>query len=279
MAARLLAILRLVVIGVVCLLVAVLRGGPSRRMRPVRFARTVAVGAVLCALASTTIALAAGQQSSKPAARPIAAPPKPTFLTVPDVRGQTYVFAKGMLEDAGFAWQVTGPVDGYAANTVVSQTPAPDTRVFDTGLPTISLGLTRSSEYPEAGAPANSSPYAGTPLELVGEAAGAAADRPPAFVVKGAPRESAEQPSLPERADALAAWLQSHRELNRANARHWRYEHAWIVAGARFGWWGGAEALEQLIRIDRRVEALWGLGKQRRVAAKRALVEVRAQTR
>ena len=53
------------------------------------------------------------------------APPAP--LVVPDVRKLAFVFAKGELEDAGFAWTVAGSVHGYAANTVVSQTPAPGT--------------------------------------------------------------------------------------------------------------------------------------------------------
>ena len=280
MSRRLVEVPRLLFIGSLFVLVAVLRANPRRPgMRLGRLPRTVTIGAVLCALTSATIALAAGQQTWTPAARPLADPPKPTVLTVPDVRGQTYVFAQGMLEDDGFAWRVTGPVGGYAANSVASQTPAPGTRVFDTGFPTVTLGLSRSLDYPEAGTPANSSPYRGTPLELVGQAANGGGDRPSAFVVKRAPRESADQPSLPERANRLSAWLEAHRQPTYTNVRHWRYEHAWIVTGARFGWWRGEEALEQLVRIDRRVQALWDVGEQRRLAAKRALADVRAQTR
>lgn len=280
MSRRLVEVLRLLFIGSLFVLVALLRANPrGPRVRLGRLPRTVTIGAVLCALTSATIALAAGQQTSTPAARPIAAPPEPTVLTVPDVRGQTYVFAQGMLEDDGFAWRVTGPVGGYAANSVASQTPAPGTRVFDTGFPLVTLGLSRSLDYGEAGTPANSSPYGGTPLVLVGGAASGGGDRPPAFVVKGAPRESADQLSLPERADRLSAWLQPHRQPTHTNVRHWRYEHAWIVTGARFGWWRGEEALEKLVRIDRRVQTLWDLGKHRQLAAKRALADVRAQTR
>ena len=51
----------------------------------------------------------------------VAVPPTPDALTVPQVTGQAYVFAKGILEDGGFAWHVTGPVQGFAANTVVDQ--------------------------------------------------------------------------------------------------------------------------------------------------------------
>ncbi len=278
---RLLEVPRLLFIGALFVLVALLRAYPRRPvMRLGRMPRTVIIGAVLCALASGTLAFAAGQQSSKPAAKPIAAPLKPTVLTVPDVRGQTYVFAKGMLEDAGFAWRVTGDVGGYAANSVASQTPAPGTRVFDTGFPTVELGLTQSSSYEQEGTPENGSSYAGTPIELFGEAsAGSDDSRPPAFTVKGAPKESKSQASLPERADALATWLESHRRPTRANVAHWRYEHAWIVTGARFGWWQGAEALERLLGVDRRVQTLWSMGKQGRLTAKRALAEVREQSR
>ena len=55
------------------------------------------------------------------------------------MRRQAYVFAKGTLGDAGFAWKVEGAVQGFASNTVAAQTPAPGTRVVDTGAPTIVL--------------------------------------------------------------------------------------------------------------------------------------------
>ena len=42
----------------------------------------------------------------------------PADELVPDVRDQAYVFAKTSLEEAGFAWRVTGGVQGYAANKV-----------------------------------------------------------------------------------------------------------------------------------------------------------------
>ena len=50
-------------------------------------------------------------------------PRQPQVLIVPEVRGQAFVFAKGMIQDAGFAWHVTGAVDGYAVDTVATQTP------------------------------------------------------------------------------------------------------------------------------------------------------------
>ena len=70
-----------------------------------------------------------------------AQPPAPATLDVrepllvPDVRRQPYVFAKGILEDAGFAWKVNGAVGGYAGNLVAEQRPAPGTLVVDTGRP------------------------------------------------------------------------------------------------------------------------------------------------
>jgi hypothetical protein len=103
-------------------------------------------------------------QEKEAAAKPVQAGPK--MLRVPDVRGQAYVFAKGMLEDAGFSWQVAGPVDGYAANLVALQNPAPGTKVFDTGAPTVQLRLERNPDYEERGLPVNTSVYTGTQLRL-----------------------------------------------------------------------------------------------------------------
>src|SRR5438445_12268927 len=54
----------------------------------------------------------------------------PASLKVPDVSGQAYVFAKGILQDQGLGWHVTGPVQGYAANTVSSQQPTAGTTVL-----------------------------------------------------------------------------------------------------------------------------------------------------
>src|ERR687896_648230 len=91
-------------------------------------------------------------------------------VTFADVTRQAFVFAKGTLEDAGFAWKVVGPVGGYAANTVVTQAPAPGTRVVDTGAPTLQLSLVANSRYKQEGSPENSSPYAGTPIKIAGAA-------------------------------------------------------------------------------------------------------------
>src|SRR3954453_19215741 len=130
--------------------------------------RLVAV-TVVWLLLTAALTYAAGQQlQTAPTAAPtptVAATPAISIVVVPDVRGQAYVFAKGMLEDAGFAWKVTGGVAGYAANKVAGQVPAPGTRVVDPGSPTIQLQLARSS-YAQQGAPENVSPFPGTGLKL-----------------------------------------------------------------------------------------------------------------
>jgi PASTA domain-containing protein len=116
-------------------------------------------------LASGTLAFGAERQPTKPLGKP-AAPPAPETLLVPDVRGKAYVFAKGMLEDGGFAWRVEGSVHGYAANLVASQTPAPGTKLVDTGAPTVTLHLTGAKGYEQAGDPEDASPFPGTEIKL-----------------------------------------------------------------------------------------------------------------
>jgi hypothetical protein len=106
--------------------------------------------------------------------------------------------------------------------------------------------------------------------------------RPPrtaAFHVQGAPEEPLDEITLPARARRLAAWLTSARGPTAANQRHWLYQHAWIVTGATFGWWQGAEALRVLIRVDRRVESQWGIGYRSEAAARRALAAVEARAK
>jgi hypothetical protein len=103
--------------------------------------------------------------------------------------------------------------------------------------------------------------------------------RPPAFHVPGAPKEPLDEITLPARARRLEAWWTPGRSLTEANLRHWLYQHAWIVTGARFGWWHGAEALRTLIRLDRRVEVRWAIGHRSEAAARQALAEVEARTK
>jgi hypothetical protein len=112
-------------------------------------------------IAGGTLTLAADRATTqRPTLVPVSAGPH--TLTVPQVTGQAYVFAKGILQDGGFAWHVAGPVKGYAVNTVVEQHPAAGTVVLDTGAPTITLTLARNRAYAQLGAPSNGAPYSGT---------------------------------------------------------------------------------------------------------------------
>jgi hypothetical protein len=126
---------------------------------------------VLVGLAMTTaLSYAAGRNiSSTPIASATPAPTPP--LVVPNVKNEAFVFAKGALEDAGFAWKVLGSVHGYSANTVSAQSPPAGTRVLDTGAPTITLTLKRNSAYAQTGAAEDISPYTGSVIAPVDLAA------------------------------------------------------------------------------------------------------------
>jgi hypothetical protein len=125
---------------------------------------------VIWLLAWASFSLAQDSGQAPPPAAPVAVEPeKPEVLVVPDVRRQAYVFAKGILQDAGFAWRVRGDVDGFAANTVSVQSPAPGTRVVDNGAPIVTLRLKRSSQYSERGVPENKAPFSGSKVVLVKE--------------------------------------------------------------------------------------------------------------
>jgi PASTA domain-containing protein len=277
--------------------------------------RVVALTAILV-LASATISFAANNVLRAPTPVVEAAVATPPLVTVPDVAGQAYVFAKGTLEEKGFAWRVTGSVQGFPANTVISQTPAAGTRIVDTGLPTILLGLERNGKYTQAGTPENTSPYAGTLVRLYVRAKPKPAAKPklvatpkpaakpkpkpapkpkpkpapkakpsastaraPAFTAAGAAKEPQDEIALPERARRLEGWLHAHPKPTNANVRHWLYQHEWIVTGARFGWWHGAQALEILVRVDEQVQRRWDIGAKSEAAARRALAVVRAKSR
>src|SRR6185437_8177719 len=123
---------------------------------------------VLVALGATaTLTYAAGRDIST---APPASSPALTAATVvvPDVKNQAFVFAKGGLEDAGFAWRVVGSVRGYSVNTVVSQSPAAGTKLLDTGAPLIKVTLKRNSRYKQVGQAEDASPYAATAAQPVG---------------------------------------------------------------------------------------------------------------
>jgi len=271
----------------------------------------VALVAVVLGLGTATLTLAAN--STAPATTPaVVAPAAPRELVVPDVRRQAYVFAKGSLEQDGFAWRVVGDVPGYAANTVVAQTPAPGARVIADGNPIVVLRLERNGAYSQEGVPDNAAPYPGKPARLVGSkpvtkvtrtvaaqsapkkaasapkakpavkakpAAKGLAKRPPAFTPAGAPAEPLDEITLTARARRLAAWVEAHPRKTRQNVNHWLYQHNWIVTGARFGWSSGAQALRTLIAVDRRVQKLWEIGARSELAARRALTDVEKRSR
>ena len=269
-----------------------------------RFAALVLIW--LLAAAGYTFA-AGGVDGAGATTQAAGAAAKPTILVVPDVRRQPYVYAKGMLQDGGFAWRVLGDVEGYAANTVTAQSPAPGTRVVDTGAPTVSVRLARNEEYPEHGLPENESSYRGTRILLLSEwkAARAPAEEPepattaatttaatttapepaapeqpaaeyrtPDFEVAGAPREPADEMRLPARARFLADRVDLAKRPTRRLVGFWLYQHAWVVTGARFGWADGAAALRILIGVDERLERRFGFGAKSEALARRALAEV-----
>ena len=120
------------------------------------------LGAATYTLAADTVPIAKHEKQTEAAA-------KPHVLTVPDVRKKAYVFAKGILQDAGFAWRVEGTVKGFSANTVTVQQPAPGTKVIDNGAPVVVLSLSRNTTYGESGLPENSAPYKATRIVLVSD--------------------------------------------------------------------------------------------------------------
>jgi hypothetical protein len=226
------------------------------------------------------------------------------------VRRQAYVFAKGILQDAGFAWRVEGAVRGYAGNTVVSQAPAAGVSVVDNGAPTVVLRLRRSDGYDERGVPENTSSYAGTAIVLLRDWNGAqeeaqataetqpaattttpppapstapeqgeegVAYREPDFIVDGAPREPADELPLPKRALALEERTAALRKPTRRFVHYWLYQHAWLVAGARFGWKDGDDALRILIQVDRSLYVRFGFGARSERVARLALAFVDAR--
>jgi hypothetical protein len=131
------------------------------------FRRILAI-VTLCFATAAPFTRAAEPRAPLPKAKH-RAPARPA-LVVPNVKGQAYVFAEGILEDAGFAWRVTGG-NGFAANTVVTQSPAPGTRVRDTGAPLVRLTVVRNDAYAELGSPDNRAPYRGTAVRIAKRAA------------------------------------------------------------------------------------------------------------
>ena len=270
---------------------------------------------VIWLLGAATFTLAADKMPAPPAKTSAPQASRPTLLTVPDVRGKAYVFAKGILQDAGLAWRVQGAVQGYAANVVVSQSPRPGAQVVDNGAPTVSLRLSKNSAYGERGLPENEAPYAGTGILYLADwrklhqppqettttsptttastastttapttaapepAPEAAKPRTPDFAVAGAPAEPIDEMTLPARARLLARRMDGMSKPTNRLVNFWLYQHAWIVTGARFGWHDGAEALRILIKVDQSLERRFDFGARSEAVARRALAYVEANTK
>jgi hypothetical protein len=270
---------------------------------------------VVWLLATAALTFAAAQKmGAAPAVVPVVktATAAPRILVVPDLRRQAFVFSKGTLSDAGFSFRIEGPVKGFASNMVVSQSPAPGTRVIDTGAPLVVLHLAKSGS--QLGLPEDVSSVTPTAVKLASDPAAPAKEaaattvlptkvvskvakkavtskrtkapanrlpqqRPPAFVVPGARKEPLDEIPLTERAKALLVWLNQHPNATDANVKHWLYQHAWIVTGAEMGWWHGAQALDTLLVADRRAWALWGIGARSTAVARQALAEVEARSK
>jgi hypothetical protein len=261
----------------------------------------------LFATAALTFA-AAQKMGAAPAVVPTTrvAAVAPRVLVVPDLRRQAFVFSKGTLSDAGFSFRIQGPVRGFASNTVVSQSPAPGTRVIDTGAPLVILHLARTGTQlgvpedvsavtptavkladlavrtvakPKTNATASPTKVATKPAPKPAKGPAKPQSRAPAFIVPGARREPLDEIPLSDRAKALLVWLNRHPNATDANVKHWLYQHAWIVTGAEMGWSHGAEALRTLLAADRRVWALWGIGARSTAVARQALAEVEARSR
>jgi hypothetical protein len=161
---------------------------------------------VVWVLATAAFTLAADRQILGPSRASSPTPAQAPQLTVPAVDGQAFVFAKGILEDAGFAWRVTGSVHGYSANKVLAQSPAAGTRVVDTGAPTVTLRLVRG-QYAQQGTPEDMSSYTGTAVRLSDLAtATAPATVPTHHAAKPAPKpkkaKPARKPAKPKRKPA-----------------------------------------------------------------------------
>jgi hypothetical protein len=80
--------------------------------------------------------------------------------------------------------------------------------------------------------------------------------------------------ALPDRASELEEWAKKLDKITPAALDHFAYQHAWIVTGAGFGWWRGAEALRTLIRVDEKMQSRFDVGREHEAQARAALAEV-----
>ncbi|MDX6425410.1 MAG: hypothetical protein QOD52_815 [Gaiellaceae bacterium] len=200
----------------------------------------------LFATAALTFAAAhrmGGGPAVVPVAKVAAAPQR--VLVVPDLRRQAFVFSKGALTDAGFSFRVRGSVLGFASNTVVSQSPAPGTRVLDTGAPLVILHLARSGW--QLGLPEEVSSITPTAVKLA-PPVGAAAKQTSVLTTKvpakvAAPKPVAAKPAVAKPAAAKRAAAKPVK----APAKQFPQQRppAFIVPGAR------KEPLDELPLTDR----------------------------
>jgi PASTA domain len=274
---------------------------------------------VIWLLGAATFTLAAEKKATPPGSETGAAAPvaRPNVIAVPDVRGKAYVFAKGILQDAGLAWRVRGAVQGYAANAVVWQSPVAGSRIIDNGMPVVSVRLSKNSAYGERGLPENESPYLGTRVVYLTDwrkaheqssgttsasttttpattstaptttATTTTEPEPPAepkapkpdFNVPGAQPEPADEISLPRRARLLQRRMNAMSKPTNRLVNYWLYQHSWIVTGARFGWHDGDEALRIVIKVDQSLERRFDFGARSEAVARRALAYVEAHSK
>jgi hypothetical protein len=270
---------------------------------------------VIWLLGAATFTLAADKPPATPKAGATPQVTRPDVLVVPDVRGKAYVFAEGILQDAGFSWTVQGSVQGYSANVVAVQNPAPQARVIDNGSPIVVLRLLKNTKYGERGLPQNDAPIQGTRIvyltdwrrqhaqsqstttaETTTAVTTTTADtstgtttqeappsepktREPDFVVQGAPAEPTDEITLPARARMVSRRMAQASKPTPRLVNFWLYQHAWIVTGALFGWHDGAEALRILIRADESLQRRFDFGSRSERVARRALAEVEAKAK
>ena len=104
-------------------------------------------------------------------------------------------------------------------------------------------------------------------------------NRPPAFSVTGARKEPLDEMPLTDRATMLLHWIEAHPKPTNADVKYWLYQHAWIVTGARFGWWQGAEALQTLLVVDQKAQQEWGIGAKSAEVARAALAYAQKQAK
>jgi hypothetical protein len=231
--------------------------------------------------------------TADPAAAALVAMRSAPPLTVPNVTGEPLVAAKVGLEQAGLAWEVVGPVPGYHANVVISQSPPAGSSLIDTGAPLVTLRLSRSGA--QTGVAVERSEqlateariYGGATTGLKQPAKAAAKVEPTAHVATPATKDVthvAPKPTAPAPTDVAVAPIRppafivpGARKEKARIVKRWLRQNWWIVDGARYGWWHGEQALVTLIAVDEQAQKEWGVGAKSAAIARKALRFVRAR--